>query len=244
MKRRDFLTSSVAAGTVPAFLGAQNKSEYRTALIGSGWWGMNILRTAVKSGECTVVGMCDVDRNQLDPAVEKVAGLTGDSPKKFGDYRELLDQVRPDIAIVATPDHWPPLVTIAAVKSGAHVYVEKPASHNIWEGRKMIEAWRKYGQRMQVGLNNRSATSVRQAIAFLHEGGIGDVVAAQDLHRIAGDVDPIPHRVTEVSEMRGAQMSVASWTLSALSFADQIRFDNKSWLPGDEATNSHSAGVK
>ena len=61
------------------------------------------------------------------------------------------------------------------------MYVEKPASHNIWEGRKMIEAWRKYGRRMQVGLNNRSAVNVREAIAFLHGGGIGEIYMARAL---------------------------------------------------------------
>ena len=73
----------------PAFLYAQPQ-KYRTAQIGTGWWGMNILGEAMQSGQCKVVAMCDVDPNQLDPAAEKVEKLTGDKPKKYRDYRELL----------------------------------------------------------------------------------------------------------------------------------------------------------
>jgi predicted dehydrogenase len=70
---------------------------------------------------------------------------------------------------------------VRACQAGKHVYVEKPASHNIWEGRKMIEAGRKYKRRIQVGLNNRSSANVREAMAFLHRGGIGELYMARAL---------------------------------------------------------------
>ncbi|MGD8500942.1 MAG: Gfo/Idh/MocA family oxidoreductase, partial [Phycisphaerales bacterium] len=145
INRRTFLKRSAASSlafAAPAILRADKGRKYRTALIGSGWWGMNITGEAIKSGQCEIVAMCDVDERQIDPAAAKVEKLTGEAPKKYKDYRELLEKEKPDIAIVATPDHWHALPTIAAVKAGAHVYVEKPISHTIMEGRAMVNAAR------------------------------------------------------------------------------------------------------
>ena len=108
INRRTFLKGSIAASVAfaaPTILRAQDDRKYRTALIGSGWWGMNIGRTALQSGQCKMVAMCDVDSKQLDPAAGEIEKLSGDKPKKYKDYRELLDREKPDIAIVATPDH-------------------------------------------------------------------------------------------------------------------------------------------
>src|SRR5579862_5200298 len=122
MTRRDFISTagaaSVAFSAAPLLASTLKPRPYRTALIGSGWWGMNILHCAIESGACRVVALCDVDANQLDPALADVEKRTGEMPKRYTDYREMLDREKPDIAIVATPDHWHPLATIAAVKAG------------------------------------------------------------------------------------------------------------------------------
>src|SRR5687768_10652260 len=104
MNRRSFLKNSTAATAAFAAIPilAQPAKKYTTALVGTGWWGMNILRTALQSGQSTVVAMCDVDPNQLDPAAAEVEKLSGDKPRKYRDFRELLDQERPEICIVAT----------------------------------------------------------------------------------------------------------------------------------------------
>jgi len=152
--RRTFLKASMASGmavAAPNIIRAASNKKYRTALIGSGWWGMNIATVAAQCGQCKIVAMCDVDQNILDAAAEKMEQLTGDKPKKHKDYRELLEREKPDIAIVATPDHWHALPTIAAVKAGAHVYVEKPIGHTIVEGRAMVNAARAAGRVVQVG---------------------------------------------------------------------------------------------
>ncbi|MGH9344920.1 MAG: Gfo/Idh/MocA family protein [Terriglobia bacterium] len=118
MNRRDFIASSAAAGLAlrgfPTLLG-QTPQKFRTALIGTGWWGMNICHVAMKSGQAKMIAMCDVDENQLNPAAENVTQLSGDQPKKYKDFRELLKQEKPEVVIVATPDHWHPLIAIAAV---------------------------------------------------------------------------------------------------------------------------------
>ena len=125
MDRRRFFISALSAAPI---LNAQPGRKYKTALIGSGWWGMNILREALASGECTAVALADPDPNQMQKAQEEITKLSSDKPRRYLDYREMLKKERPDIAIVATPDHWHALPTIDAVKSGAHVYVEKPIS--------------------------------------------------------------------------------------------------------------------
>jgi predicted dehydrogenase len=175
--RRSFLKSSMAASlAVSAFPwvhAAETKKKYKTVLIGTGWWGMNILGEAMASGECQIVGLCDVDDRFLNPAAEKVTDLTGDRPRKYKDFRELLDQEKPEIAIIATPDHWHALVTIATVKAGAHVYVEKPIGHTIKEGRAMVNAARKYNRVVQVGTHRRISPHNVSGREFIRSGKLG-----------------------------------------------------------------------
>jgi predicted dehydrogenase len=178
LSRRTFLAGT-AAGTLsfaaPAVHGAEKNRRYKTALIGTGWWGMNIIHEAIRAGRSSVVAMCDVDRNQLDPAVADVEKLTGAAPRKYGDYREMLDEQKPEIVIVATPDHWHPLCMIDSVKAGAHVYVEKPISHTIGEGVAMVAAARDNDRKVQVGTHRRVAPHHLSALEFLREGKLGKV---------------------------------------------------------------------
>ena len=178
MNRRSFIkstgTASAAFAAIP-ILGADLQKQFPTALIGTGWWGMNILRTAIASGTIRVVALCDVDQNQLDPAAAEVEKLCGYKPKKYKDFRELLDTERPEVAIVATPDHWHPLITIDALKHGAHVYVEKPIGHTIMEGRAMVNAARKHDRVVQVGTHRRVSPHNLSAHKFLKDGKAGKI---------------------------------------------------------------------
>ncbi|PYU97823.1 MAG: oxidoreductase, partial [Acidobacteria bacterium] len=131
---------------------------------------MNILHTAMESGQVKVVAMADVDENQLNPAAENVEKLSGDKPARYRDYRELLEKQKPDIAIVATPDHWHPLVMIAAVRAGAHVYVEKPISHTVLEGKAMVKAAREADRVVAVGLHRRVSPHNVSGMQFLKSG--------------------------------------------------------------------------
>ena len=120
MNRRTFLATTAASlATAPFILGqAKTGRKYRTALIGSGWWGMNILRVALDAGQSEVVAVADVDADVLEISADEVLGLTGTLPKTYKDYRELLEKEKPEIVIIATPDHWHALQAIAAVNSG------------------------------------------------------------------------------------------------------------------------------
>ena len=174
MNRRNFLKTSAAANLAWPILASRDK-KYTTALVGTGWWGMNILGCALEAGRSKVVAMCDVDTNQLDPAVDKVQKLSGDQPKKYKDFRELLQKEKPEILIVGTPDHWHPLVAIAAVKAGAHVYVEKPVGHTIREGRAMVKAARDADRVVQVGTHRRVSPHNRSGMDFLKSGRAGKI---------------------------------------------------------------------
>jgi predicted dehydrogenase len=159
----------------PSLVNAKAGGKYRVVLIGSGWWGMNIATTALESGECKVVALCDVDRNQLDSAAERIEKLTGTKPKKYKDFRECIAKEKPDIAIVATPDHWHPLCMIEAVNAGAHVYVEKPIGHTVYEGRAMVKAARKNGRIVQIGTHRRASPHNISGMKFLKEGRAGKI---------------------------------------------------------------------
>jgi predicted dehydrogenase len=196
--RRTFLRNSMASGlalAAPNILRANRSRKYRTALIGSGWWGTNIAQAALESGESKIVALCDVDSNQMARSAEKIEKLSGDKPKKYKDYRELLDAEKPEIAIVGTPDHWHPLITIAAVKAGAHVYVEKPISHTIKEGRAMVNAARAAGRVVQVGTHRRISPHNVSGMKFLREGRAGKIgMIRAFVHGGGGPETPRPNQ--------------------------------------------------
>ena len=196
VSRRDFLAATAATGAAmaaPAVHGAQKDKRYRTALVGCGWWGMNIFRTAIESGGVRPVAMCDVDRNQLDPAAAEVEKLCGVAPKKYRDYRDLLAKEKPDVVIVATPDHWHPLCAIAACNAGAHVYCEKPISHTILEGRAMVNAARGNDRVVQIGTHRRASPHNISAMKFLKEGKLGKIGMVRAIvHYGGGPGEPTP----------------------------------------------------
>src|SRR5699024_2909011 len=105
----------------------------------------------------------------------------GEKPRTEWDMRKVFDDKDIDAVSIATPDQWHALGTIWACQAGKHVYVEKPVCHNIWEGKKMVEAARKYDRRVQAGFQNRSIPHVIEAIKFLHKGGIGEIFMVRGL---------------------------------------------------------------
>ena len=125
--------------------------------------------------------LCDVDETLFAERVKYVEEAMGEKPVTVWDMRRIFEDQEIDAVSFATPNHWHALGTIWACQAGKHVYVEKPASHNVFEGRKMIEAARKYNVRVQVGFQNRSIANVLEAMKFLQEGGIGDIYLAKGL---------------------------------------------------------------
>ena len=179
MQRRQFIKATAAAtaafASAPLIRVAGQDKKYRTALVGAGWWGGNILRCAIQSGQCKVVALCDVDTNQLNATDAEVKKLSGETPKHYRDYRELLSKEKPEIVIVATPDHWHPLCAIAAMQSGAHVYVEKPICHTINEGKAMVIVARDTQRIVQVGTHRRASPHNVSGMEFLKSGKAGKI---------------------------------------------------------------------
>jgi predicted dehydrogenase len=180
LARRRFLGTAAATAAGLAFRavplrGAEPGRKLRTALIGSGWWGKNILKEALASGRVKAVALCDVDADRLEVAADQVNDLSGDQPKTYRDYRELLEREKPEVAIIASPDHWHALQTIAALKAGAHVFVEKPTGHTVNESRAMLRAARASGRVVQVGLHRRIGPHHVSGMKFLRSGAVGEV---------------------------------------------------------------------
>jgi len=179
LTRRRFVRHAAVAGGIlaaaPFIRAADPARKFRTALIGCGWWGKNILKEAMASGRVKLVGLCDVDSNTREVAAEQVNDLNGDQPKTYNDFRELLEKEKPEIVLIATPDHWHALQTIAAVKAGAHVFVEKPTGHTVNESRAMLRAARESGRIVQVGLHRRIGPHHVSGMKFLKSGAVGDV---------------------------------------------------------------------
>jgi predicted dehydrogenase len=180
ISRRRFLSATAAATAsclaAPYVLRAADAGrKYRTALIGCGWWGKNILKEAMASGRCKVTSLCDVDATTLELAADQVKELSGDQAKTYKDFRELLEKDKPEIVIIATPDHWHALTAIAALKAGAHVFLEKPTGHTVNESRAMLKAAQGSGRVVQVGLHRRIGPHHVSGMKFLRSGAVGKV---------------------------------------------------------------------
>lgn len=194
-QRRDFIKKSLIGGaglaiggmgfsakSYGSILGANDRIN--VAVIGIRGRGVSHIDAwceLKESHNVRLKTLCDTDEQFFDPRSKTVLDKTGIKPTTEWDMRKVLDDKEIDIVSFATPNHWHALGTIWACQAGKHVYVEKPASHNIWEGRKMIEASRKYNKRIQVGFQNRSIPNVMEAMKFLHGGGIGEVYMARGL---------------------------------------------------------------
>lgn len=179
MKRRTFLQQSsqaaLGAYALPFIQPFHRKTKYRLAIIGAGWWGMNILREAIAHGGSKVVAMCDVDAEHLKAVRQEVKDLTGDKPKIYPDYRELITKEKPEIVIIATPDHWHALPAIMAIQNGAHVFLEKPIGHTINEGKAILKAARDAKRTVQVDTHRRVSPHNISAMEFLKAGKAGQI---------------------------------------------------------------------
>ena len=129
--------------------------------------------TKIKNSK--VAAICDIDENLFPQAIADIEKLGGDKPKTVVDFRDLLDDPEIDAVSIATPDHWHALQSIWACQAGKDVYIEKPISYTVEEGRKMVEAARKYNRVVQTGTGSRSSRLVHKAIQLIHDGVIGDV---------------------------------------------------------------------
>jgi predicted dehydrogenase len=180
--RRTFLkTSALAAAgaALPArswanVIGAND--DIRVAVIGLHGRGMNHVSSLQRISGVRIVAICDPDTAVLDMA-QKRGNLS--EAKRYTDIRELLANKDIDAVTIATPNHWHSLAGIWAVQNGKDVYVEKPVSHNVWEGRQLVNAAKKYNKVVQAGTQIRSGEGLQEAVQWIRAGNLGKITAAR-----------------------------------------------------------------
>src|SRR5512137_1584908 len=172
-------TSGPAPRPAPKVSGANDRINL--AVIGLHGRGQNHIDAFGGLPNVRIAALCDVDLNVLSERTAYVEKTFGYKPATTQHQQELLENRDIDAVTIATPNHWHALGTIWACQAGKHVFVEKPCCHNVLEGRRMVEAARRYGRMVSVGFQNRSSRGVRQAMAFLRGGGIGQVYMARGL---------------------------------------------------------------
>jgi len=174
ISRRHFLAGAAAAGAVGLFPGRVLGANERVNLgiIGQGGKGTAHFHDFSKVPNCEIIAVCDADMKALQkPGVPE-------NVKRFQDLRQLLDMKDIDAVVIAAPDHWHCLAAILAFQAGKHAYVEKPVSHYVWEGRKMVEAARKYNRIVQAGTQQRSCPAVQECARDVQAGKYGKVLWA------------------------------------------------------------------
>ena len=179
LNRREFLKGSSALLTLASFglLGMDFNTKagpLKVALIGAGWYGKSDLFRLIQVADVEVVAICDVDKNMLTAAGELVSQRQKSKkvPELFEDYRELLQNHACDLVVIGSPDHWHALQAIEAMKSGAHVYLQKPISVDVIEGEAIVAAARKYKRICQIGTKRRSAPHLISAKKQIIDSGL------------------------------------------------------------------------
>ncbi len=211
--RRQFLQRSLLAaasvGFMPAFAAQRSTSArvlganeaIRFAVVGFGGRGGDHIKEMRELKGTRLVALCDVDSNILNREL-KACENRGEQVTGYTDVRKLLENPDVDVVTFATPNHWHSLGAIWAIQAGKDVYVEKPVSHNVWEGRQLVKAARKHKRIVQTGTQSRSSSGIREAIAWAQQGNLGKIVRARGLcykrRASIGKVDgpqPIPPSV-------------------------------------------------
>lgn len=182
--RRDFVKSSIAAGAGLAIATPFSKvrganDEIRVACVGINSRGQAHMKEFQKIDGVRVVALCDVDSKVLDARAAKFEKDHGYAVDKYVDIRDMLDNADIDVVSVATTNHWHSLATIWACQAGKDVYVEKPCSHNVFEGRQCVEASRKYKRIVQHGTQSRASGSWAKRIAAAQSGQYGKLLVSK-----------------------------------------------------------------
>ena len=185
LDRRGFLKGSAAsiAGAVFA-VGAPLKKDAASDRVQVGCVGVGgragfLVKTFAGLPAVDVVGLADIDSNRLTEAVETVKGISGKAPRRYRDFRRLVEDPQIDALVVGTPDHWHAIPTIMGCIAGKDVYVEKPDGHNMLEGQRMVEAMRKHQRIVQMGTQARTGAHFLSAIRYIRSGKLGKVLVAK-----------------------------------------------------------------
>jgi predicted dehydrogenase len=193
LTRRRFLedsllaTAAAAAAASPRFLAADDtpakgpNDRITAAIIGCGIRGKQHAGELAKLSDCQIVYVCDPDSQRAGQLAASVGAQSESPPKAVQDLRRVYDDKSVDVVFVTTPNHWHALAAIWAMQTGKDVYVEKPVSHNISEGRRIVQVAQKLGRICQGGTQYRSSGSWIEAIDYIRAGKLGDVKLAKSI---------------------------------------------------------------
>ncbi|MCD6202576.1 MAG: Gfo/Idh/MocA family oxidoreductase [Bacteroidales bacterium] len=163
------------------------------AVIGIRGRGGSHISNYAKMKNVRIRYLVDIDENQFKRRLDQVEEIAGYRPKTAWDMRRVFDDKDVDAVSIATPNHWHALATVWAAQAGKHVYVEKPAHHEIWEGQQMVKASDRYNVLIQVGFQNRSFDTTNRAMRFIRDGKLGDIYMARGLcFKPRGDIGVYP----------------------------------------------------
>lgn len=188
VNRRNFIKGTTAAMVLSSF-GAygidlmHREKPIRVGLIGTGWYGKSDLFRLIQVANVEVISLCDADAHMLEEAAKLVSQRqqSGKKPRTYSDYRKMLAEKDLDIVLIGTPDHWHALQGIEALKSGAHVYLQKPISVDVIEGEALVSAAQKYGKTIQVGTQRKSTPHLVEAKKNIVDAGLLGKVSHVDI---------------------------------------------------------------
>jgi predicted dehydrogenase len=181
LTRRQFVAQSAGASVAFSILASSARgaaapsAKVTIGIMGLGGRGSYLAQAFANRPDTNIAYICDADTRRFAKTRDAVEEAQGRAPKQVQDFRKILEDKSVDVLINATPDHWHVPASILACQAGKDVYVEKPMSHNAWEGRKLIEAAAKYQRVIQVGMQSRSAPYTAEAAAHIRSGKLGDV---------------------------------------------------------------------
>ena len=178
MDRRTFIKGTSAGMAGVAILGAVRgfaspSNSLIAAVMGVNNRGGGLAVAFARTQGCKVTHICDVDQQAIAKSIQEVTDATGRSPTGATDIRKVLENSDVDILVIAAPDHWHTPAAIMALQAGKHVYIEKPGSHNPWEGEMLVKAQQRYGRVVQMGNQQRSSAESAQIVDAIQQGIIG-----------------------------------------------------------------------
>ena len=237
MNRRSFIKkSSVStAGVVTAFHipSFSQEKKLKIGLIGAGWYGMVITKSALQTNSVEVVAVCDVDSEHLKNSADEIEKLQGSRPREYKDYRDLLEQKGLEAIFIGTIPHWHALQFIAACEKGYDIYCEKPLAYDVNEGLAMVKAAKKAGNIVQIGFQRRQAESYKKVKELIKEDKAGKI------HQIEANIHYNPIFSDNTVQVPPASLDWEAWCGPAPKLDYRPSIGHMAWRLEKEYGNGH-----
>ena len=221
VNRRDFLKTGAGLAALGGItfithpervFGANDR--VRVAVCGVRGRGWDHVKELAKIPQAEIAAFCDVDENVLAQRLKGMEQKGLPKPQTFVDVRKLLDDKSIDAISIATPNHWHSLMAIWGCQAGKDVYVEKPCSHNWWEGRQLVRAANKYNRIVQHGTQSRSSGGVSEGVQKMRDGVLGDLYLSRGLcYKWRDTIGHAPEEPVPAAEARTSRSRRANWLL-------------------------------